>query len=143
MFKGLKDKLTGGAKRLSGRTDLLEAVCAAAALVAGADGSIDDSEVEATIKAVSSNETLNTAFGANEINGCIERMLDRANGGRVGKIGLYKEIDDIAGDAGDGEIVLLTAMDIADADGTVDPAETAVLEKIASKVGLKLSDYDA
>lgn len=143
MFKGLKDKLSGGAKRMSGRTDLLEAVCAGAALVAGADGDIDDSEVEATIKAVTSNETLNTAFGANEINGCIERMIDRANGGRVGKMGLYKEINDIAGSQEDGEIVLLTAMDIADADGSVDPEETKVLEKIASKLGLKLSNYDA
>ena len=142
MFKGLKEKLTGGAKRLSGRTDLLEAVCAAAALVAAADGTVDDSEIEATAKAVSSNETLNTAFGANEIEGCIQRMLDRANGGRVGKMGLYGEITDVAGSMEDGEIVLLTAMDIADADGTVDDAEKAVLEKIASKLGLKLSNYD-
>lgn len=141
MFKGLKDKLTGGAKRLSGRTDLLEAVCSGAALVAAADGTIDDDEIEATIKAVTSNETLNTAFGANEINGCIERMIDRANGGRVGKMGLFKEIDDIAGNSEDGEIVLLTAMDIADADGDVSPEETAILEKIAGRVGLKLANY--
>jgi tellurite resistance protein TerB len=143
MFKGLKEKLSGSAKRMSGRTDLLEAVCAGAALVAAADGDIDDAEVEATIKAVTANETLNTAFAANAINGCIERMLDRANGGRVGKLGLYKEIEDVAGNAEEGEIVLLTAMDIADADGSVDPSEKAVLEKIASKLGLKLSNYDA
>lgn len=141
MFKALKAKLDGSAKRLSGRTDLLEAVCAGAALVAAADGSIDDSEIEATIKAVTANETLNTAFGANEINGCIERMLDRANGGRVGRMGLMKEIDDIAGNQEDGEVVLLTAMDIADSDGEVDPEETAVLEKIAGRLGLKMANY--
>lgn len=142
MFKGLKDKLSGGAKRMSGRTDLLEAVCAGAALVAGADGNIDDSEVEATAKAVVANETLNTAFSPREIEGCIQRMLDRANGGRVGKMGLYNEITDVASSAEDAEIVLLTAMDIADADGSVDPEETVVLEKIAGKLGLKLSNYD-
>lgn len=142
MFKGLKDKLSGGAKRMSGRTDLLEAVCAAAALVAAADGTVDDSEIDATAKAVTANETLNTAFSPREIEGSIQRMLDRANGGRVGKMGLYKEIDDVAGNAEDSEIVLLTAMDIADADGEVSPEETAVLEKIAGKLGLKLSNYD-
>ena len=142
MFKGLKDRLAGGAKRMSGRTDLLEAVCAAAALVAAADGNVDDSEIDATAKAVSANETLNTAFSPREIEGSIQRMLDRANGGRVGKMGLYKEIEDVAGSAEDGEIVLLTAMDIADADGSVDDAEKAVLEKIAGKLGLKLANYD-
>jgi len=142
MLKGLKEKLSGGAKRMSGRTDLLEAVCAAAALVAAADGSVDDSEINATAKAVTANETLNTAFSAREIEGSIQRMLDRANGGRVGKMGLYKEIGDVADNAEDGEIVLLTAMDIADADGEVSPEEKAVLEKIAGKLGLKLSNYD-
>lgn len=142
MFASLKEKLTGGAKRLSGRTDLLEAVCAGAALVAAADGDIDDSEVEATIKAVTSNETLNTAFDARSIEGCIMRMIDRSNGGRVGKMGLYKEIDDVASNAEDAEVVLLTAMDIADADGSVSPEETAVLEKIAGKLGLKLANYN-
>ena len=142
MFKGLKEKLSGGAKRMSGRTDLLEAVCAAAALVAAADGEIDDAEVDATAQAVTANETLNTAFSAREIEGSIQRMLDRANGGRVGKMGLYKEIEDVAGSAEEGEIVLLTAMDIADADGDVSPEEKTVLEKIAGKLGLKLADYD-
>lgn len=141
MFKGLKDKLSGGAKRMSGRTDLLEAVCAGAALVAAADGTIDDSEVEATAKAVMANETLNTAFDARAIEGCIQRMIDRANGGRVGKMGLFKEIDDIASNAEEAEIVLLTAMDIADADGSVSPEETAVLERIAGRLGLKVSSY--
>ena len=41
MFAKMKEKLAGGAKRMQGRTDLLEAVCASAALVAAADGSID------------------------------------------------------------------------------------------------------
>lgn len=143
MFKGLKEKLSGGAKRMSGRTDLLEATTAAAALVAAADGSIDDSEIDATAKAVTANETLNTAFSAREIEGSIQRMLDRANGGRVGRMGLYKEIEDVAGKPEEAEIVLLTAMDIADADGEMDPQEKAVLDKIASKLGLNMANYDA
>ena len=141
MFRGLKERLSGGAKRMSGRTDLLEAVTAGAALVAAADGKIEADEIEATAKAVMSNETLITAFSPKEIEGSIQRMIDRANGGRVGQMGLYKEIDDISGVSDDAEVVLLTAMDIADADGSVDPAETAVLEKIAGRCGHKLSSY--
>lgn len=141
MLKALKDRLSGGANRLQGRTDLLEAVCASAALTAAADGSIDDSEIEATIKAVTANEALNTAFDARQIEGCMQRMLDRAGGGRVGQMNLMKELDDIAGATDDSEMVFLTALDIADADGEVDPAEQAMIEKIAKRLGLNASAY--
>lgn len=141
MIGKLKNILSGGHNRLAGRTDLLEAVCAAAALVAAADGTIDDSEIEATAKAVSANEALNTAFEPRQIEGCIQRMLDRANGGRVGKMGLYKEIDDVSANADDAELVVLTALDIAEADGTVDPAEEQVMQNIAKRLGLKLDEY--
>ncbi|MCG7492405.1 tellurite resistance TerB family protein [Thalassobius sp. Cn5-15] len=143
MFGKLKEKLSGGAKRMSGRTDLLEAVCASAALVAAADGDIDDIEIEATANAVTANKVLKDSFSTREIEACIDSMLARAQGRRVGKIGLWKEIEDVAGNHEDSEIVLLTAMDIADADGEVDPAEIKVLEKLADKLSLKLSDYDA
>ena len=142
MFKGLKSKLGGSAKRLSGRTDLLEAICAASALVAAADGSVDDSEIDAAIKSVTSNESLNTAFSNTEITGCIEKMLDRAAGGRVGRRALMKEIEDVQASADEGEIVLLTALDIADADGEIDDKERKVLDDIASVFGLKVSNYE-
>lgn len=141
MLKALKDRLSGGANRLQGRTDLLEAVCASAALTAAADGSIDDSEIEATIKAVTANEALNTAFDARQIEGCMQRMLDRAGGGRVGQMNLMKELDDIASNSDDSEMVFLTALDIADADGEIDPAEQAMIDKIAKRLGLNAASY--
>ncbi|MEM7602858.1 MAG: TerB family tellurite resistance protein [Verrucomicrobiota bacterium] len=142
MFKNIQAKLMGGAKRMSGRTDMLEAVCAACAWTAAADGSIDDSEIDQSVKAVTSNETLNTAFGAREIEGCMERMIDRANGGRMGIRGLQKEIEDIKSNAEDAEMVLLAAMDVADADGNMDDDEVKVLEKIAKLLGLNFANYD-
>ncbi|APZ53718.1 tellurite resistance TerB family protein [Salipiger abyssi] len=141
MLAKLKERLSGGANRLQGRTDLLEAVCASAALVAAADGSIDDSEIEGAVKAVTANEALNTAFDARQIEGCMQRMLDRAGGGRVGQMTLMKELDDIASNTDDAEMVLLTAMDIADADGTVDETERAMIDKIAKRLGLKAESY--
>jgi tellurite resistance protein TerB len=141
MLGKLKERLSGGANRLQGRTDLLEAVCASAALVAAADGSVDDSEIEATIKAVTANEALNTAFDARQIEGCMQRMLDRASGGRVGQMNLMKELDDINGNTDDSEMVFLTALDIADADGEIDPSEQAMIEKIAKRLGLNAASY--
>lgn len=141
MLKALKNKLSGGANRLQGRTDLLEAVCAAAALVAAADGSVDDSEISATVTAVTANEALNTAFDARQIEGAIQRMLDRAGGGRVGRMNLMKELDDISGNSDDAETCLLTALDIADADGEMDDDEKRVIADIAKRLGLNLSTY--
>ncbi|MGI3168427.1 tellurite resistance TerB family protein [Pseudooceanicola sp. C21-150M6] len=141
MLKMLKERMAGGANRLQGRTDLLESVCASAALVAAADGSVDDSEIEATIKAVTANEALNTAFDARQIEGCMQRMLDRAGGGRVGQMNLMKELDDIAGNTDDAEMTFLTALDIADADGEVDASEKAMIDKIGKRLGLNPSNY--
>jgi tellurite resistance protein TerB len=139
MFAKMKEKLAGGAKRMQGRTDLLEAICAACALVAAADGDVDDAELEATVKAVTANENLRVAFKPNEIEACIDKMLQRASGGRVGRMNLMKELDDIPQD--DGEMVLLSALDIAEADGNIDDDEMVVIEKIAGKFGLKASTY--
>jgi len=139
MFAKMKEKLAGGAKRMQGRTDLLEAVCAACALVAAADGTVDDSELEATVKSVTANENLRVAFKPNEIEICIDKMLQRANGGRVGRMNLMKELSDIPQE--DGEMVLLSALDVAEADGNIDDDEMAVIDKIAAVYGLKAASY--
>jgi len=139
MFAKMAEKLAGGAKRMQGRTDLLEAVCASAALVAAADGDIDDSEIEAALKAVKANENLRLAFKETEIGICMDKMLDRANGGRVGRMNLMKEIGEIP--EADGEMVLLAALDIAEADGDIDDDEMKVIAKIAGVFGLKAEAY--
>ena len=137
-----KKKLADSVKKLSGNTDFLEAVCAGAALVACADGDISDTEVETTIKTVSSNPTLNAAFSQSQIGATIDTMLKRAQAGRTGRVGLYKEIDDIASNDDMKEIVYLCALDVAEAEGGIDPTEQAVLNKIASKLSLDPKKYD-
>lgn len=141
MLSFLKDKFSGASKRLSGRTDLLEAVCASAALVAAADGSIDDDEIVATSRAVAANKVLKDAFDTRTIEATIDTMLKRAEGGRVGQAGLMKEIAEASSNHEDAELIMFTALDIAEADGEISPEETAMMEKIASKLGLKLSDF--
>ncbi|MBM7323939.1 tellurite resistance TerB family protein [Agrobacterium sp. S2] len=136
MFKSLVgDK----AKKFSGKTDFLEAVCAASALVATADGDLDDSELLAAVAAVKSNAALSGAFDARAIETTMDKMCSRAVG-RVGKAGLFKEIEDIKADHDMSETVLLVALDVADSGGISDD-EKAVLSKIASTVGLDLAKY--
>lgn len=141
MFSSLKQKLSGGVNKYSGRKDFLEAVCAAAALVAAADGEISDDEVAQTVKAVSSNASLSAAFKPVEIERTADLMLKRAQGGRVGRAGLYKEIGDVTNDHEMSETVLLSALDVAD-HGGIDDKEKDVLAKIASTLGLDLKNYD-
>lgn len=143
MFGKFKSKFTGSVNKFSGNKDFLEAVCAACALVAAADGELEDAEIAQTIKGIASNPALAGAFPTREIEQTADAMCKRAQGGRVGRAGLYKELEDIAADKDKAETVLLTALDVADSDGQVEPEEKKVLEKIAQTFGLNLANYDA
>jgi len=69
-------------------------------------------------------------------------MPELAQAGHVGRAGVFKEIEDIANDHDMAETVLLTALDVADSDGQVEPEEKVILDKIATKLGLSLANYD-
>lgn len=132
-------KAEAAVQKFSGRTDFLEAVCASAALVAGADGEIEDSEVDAAVKAVKANKALAQGFDQQTIDRTINTMLDRAGGGRVGRSGLRKEIMEVSKDPELAEAVILTALDVAEADGEIEPAEQKLLESLAKDMGVDLA----
>ena len=132
-------KAEAAVQKFSGRTDFLEAVCASAALIAAADGEIEDSEVDAAVKAVKANKALAQGFDQQTIDRTINAMLERAGGGRVGRSGLRKEIMEVAKDHEMAEAVILTALDVAEADGEVEPAEQKLLENLAKDLGIDLA----
>lgn len=135
MFKKLLgDKL----KKYSGQKDFLEAVCAACALVASADGDVSDAEIEATIKAIMSNAVLSANYNSREIEQCAEAMLKRAQGGRMGRMGLMREIEEACSDADKAEAIVLAALDVAEGDGNIDEKEMAVLNKIGTTAGVDI-----
>lgn len=141
MFGMFKKKAEDSVNKLSGRTDLLEAICAAGAYIAAADGEIEDKEVEALVKAVKANSTLTKAYDARAIDAAVNKMLDIAQGGtRVGKMNLMKEIREGAKTSEDAELVVLVALDVSDADGENEPAEIEAAKKIARELGV---NYDA
>lgn len=132
-------KAEAAVQKFSGRTDFLEAVCAAAALIAAADGEIEDSEVKATVKAVKANKSLAGGFDQAAIEACVNKMLDRAGGGRVGRMGLWEEISEVSKDAELAQAVVLTALDVAEGDGEIEPEEKVVLEKLAKTLSVDLN----
>lgn len=138
MFGMFKKNAEAAVQKFSGRTDYLEAVCAAAALVAAADGEIEDSEINATMKAVAANKTLQSGFDSKLIEQTMEKMLTRAQGGRVGRAGLWTEIEEVVKDADMAEAVVLTALDVAEGDGEIEPAEKAVLDRLAKTANVDL-----
>ena len=144
MFGIFKEKMKGAASRMSGRTDLLEATCAACALTASADGDIKDNEVTAMIEGLTNHPTLSAAFKPSQIEQCADGMLKRAKGGLMGRRGLQKEIEQAVGKStsDDLELILCIAIDLARADGEgVGAEEMKVLGGIATTLRLDLRSY--
>lgn len=142
---GIFDRFTKAAqdsyKKLDGRKDALEAVCSACALVAGHDGDISDKEVDTTINLIKNNSKLSASFDIRVIEQTADVMFERAKGGRSGRHGLWKEIDEVAKDPEIAEIVFIAALDVADQDGISD-GERKVLGDIAKRLGLNPANYE-
>lgn len=140
MFKNLWSTVTGGANKIAGRTDLAEAALAGSALVVYADDKAEDDELSSAMRSVLACKVLADNFTSTQLEQTFEKMLKRAEGGRVGRMGLLTEIGEVASNQEDAEVVLLTALEVADAGGIGDK-EKVVLEKIAAKLNLKLANY--
>jgi tellurite resistance protein TerB len=138
-----KERLQGAASRFSGKTDLLEATCASCALVAAADGDIEDEELVATLEALTNHPTLSAAFSNTQIETTANAMFKRAKGGAMGRIGLMKEIEEARSKStsDDLELILAVAIDVSRSDGEMEPAEMKVLEKIAASLRLDLRSF--
>lgn len=147
MFGALKKAFKAGAKEVqadySQNKDYLEAVCAAAALVAMADGEIEDSERSKVVRVLGNHQTLGKMYQQNVIEQTAETMFKRARD-FSGRQALARELDDIKGrDAGAMcEDVYLIALDVAHADGELEAAEADVLKKIASRLGVDPARFD-
>jgi tellurite resistance protein TerB len=144
---GIFGKIFGKAEatvnRVAGRSDLLEAMCAGAALAAAADGNIDDKEILDAIQIVVNNETVGKAFPQPQIEQAMNKQIARANGGFSGKAALWKEIGDVARNPEDAEAVYLIVLDVVHSDGSVAAAEQAVLDKLAKTLGINPAQYAA
>lgn len=124
--------------RVAGRTDLLEAVAAGAALIAAADGDISDDEVKTAINVIKNNDVLSKAFSQVQIDNAIGAQIDRAKGGFSGRRKLWQEIEEVAKDPADAETVALIVLDVAWADNSVSTEEQAVIDKVGSTLKIDM-----
>lgn len=149
MFGAIKSAFKAGAKasatelqaKYSENKDFLEAVCAGVALVAAADGEIEDSEVGAVQRLVGSNEKISAIYQPHQISEVSTKMLALAKTAS-GKQSLARQLDDIKGNVTMCEDVYLIATDIAYADGELEPAEKETLAKIAKRLNVDVSKFD-
>jgi tellurite resistance protein len=149
MFGAIKSAFKAGAKasatelqaKYKENIDFLEAVCAGVALVAAADGEIEDAEVGAVQRLVSSNDKISACYQPHQISEVSTKMLALAKT-QSGKQSLARQLDDIKGNATMCEDVYLIALDIAYADGELEPAEKETLAKIAKRLNVDVSKFD-
>lgn len=143
MFGSLK-KIVGAAAgqakaQYQGNKDFLEACCAVVALVAYADGQLEQEERTKALQIVSNHATLSKIYRPNDIEATLETMLKRADT-HSGRFQLMREIQDVRGKEplSMGEDAWLIGLDIAFADGELEAPEVTVLNKIATTLGLDL-----
>jgi tellurite resistance protein len=143
MFAKLKERMTGGVSKMSGKLDLLEGIAAMSALVSCADGDIEDSEVEAVINSLAAHDTLSQAFTSSQMEAAVNKQFQRAKGGMAGKLGLKKEIDEAKSKntSEEMEMALMIAIDVAMSDGEMEAPEKKVLDDLAKRLGFNLSAY--
>ena len=143
MFGKLKEMLGSGAKKLAGRTDPLEGICAASALVMAADGDISDDEVETLVVSFQNHAIIGSAFKANEIEAAVDKQLSRARKGMAGKLGLKKEIEEAASknSSDEMEMLFMIVLDVATADGNITASERTAIDQVGKMVGFSASAY--
>ena len=148
MFGSLKKAFGAGAKEIkaeySENKDFLEAVLAASALVAAADGDIEETERRKVISVVSNHATLSKLYASNVIESTADTMFKRAKDAS-GRNQLARELDDVKNRPGGqqmAEDAYLIALNIAGADGELEPQEAEVLKKIAARLNVDTSKFD-
>lgn len=138
MLNLLRAKLTGGAQRIAGKTDLLEGGAAMTVLTAMADGDLTDTEAETALERLLGHDTLSAAFKPAQIEAAFDKQAQRARKGLSGKLALKREIDDLTSKATDEdrEMMLAISLDVAMADGDISAPERKVLDEMAKRLGL-------
>lgn len=148
IWNAIKSAVSSGAREINkeyGKTpDFLNAVAASAALVANADGSIEDAERTKTISLIRNHSTLSKLYSGDQIETTVDRML-KLSKDLSGKQELARAIDKICGLEGGkvmAEDVYLIAADIAASDGSVGEEEEKVLAKIATRLSVDTKKFE-
>jgi tellurite resistance protein TerB len=142
MLGALLNKFKPVANKYNGRRDVLEAMCAAMALGAAADGNVSDDEIANAIDTAKASPILAASFTQSEIETEIDRQLKRVKT-MSGRVQLQRELDDCAKmDQNIREDIFLAAYDIVAGDGNIEPKEREALNKIAGRLNVDPKKFD-
>jgi tellurite resistance protein TerB len=142
MFGMFKKKVAAASATLHKveNRDLMEAIVAGAILVAYADGDCSAEELTKLQGIIESNDNLKH-FGS-EIGTTIDKYAAMfESGARLARVKLMKELEDVKGDESQKIEAFIIAIEIADADGSIDDNEYKVLKDIGKAFGLNPDSY--
>lgn len=140
---GLKNKILGilkSIKKIENKA-AFQATVACAVRVAAADGSIDDSELDLLEKLLKGSPMLANFSG--EIDAEMGKWVGVFTGGgrRSATLQVNNLLEEIKNNKEQSEQVLVTIIDVADADGNIDESEVAVIRDVAARLGLDANKY--
>jgi tellurite resistance protein TerB len=119
--------------------DFRDAILAICAMVAAADGSIDQSERDKVKRLIMSNEAL-SHFTPSELGKQFEAYIPKALD-EFAVLDLEKIVGKLRGKADEADMAVKIALIIANADGVFADSEKAVVRTIIKKLALNASDY--
>ena len=119
-------------KKLS--KDLVEGVISGSLLVAFADGTCDDEEINSLTDLLEAEESF--AAWATEVPALIDRYSKKLRAGyKLGKLSALRELGDLKGNSADAELCFACIETVAD-NGGISDEERAVLKEIAGALGV-------
>lgn len=136
--KGAKAATESVRADLEGNKDFLEGVCAGIALVAAADGDIEEEEKKMALKAVTGHAVLGKLYKEAQITECLTTMFNVA-GTASGKLRLNREIAEVKDRLNDRaalEDIIAIMADVSSSDGEFEEKEMKIIASVATKLGL-------
>lgn len=150
IFGALKQAFVSGTKELNkeyGKTEnFLNAVCASCALVAYADGTLEDSEKKKAIEVLTGHNQLSSLYQRAQIESALNNALSHAQTAS-GKQELARQLDSVLtlpNGPQMAEDVYLVAVDVASSNSNGKPGddETRVLGKLANRLHVDPSKFE-
>jgi tellurite resistance protein TerB len=119
--------------------DFRNAILATCALVAAADGTIQDEEKAKVKKLIMGNEAL-SHFKAADLGAQFESYVEKALD-EFAALDLERVLGKLRGKADEADMCVKIGLIIANADGVFEPSEKKVMVDIIKKLGLQPADY--
>lgn len=138
MFGALKKAFGAGVAEVSAarseNTDVLEAYIAAAALMATADGEVEEAEKSKTVKILSQAKDLKGLFSVDQIEKQFDMMCKKAvtGSGKQELIGEFEDLKRMTDSQRLRDNIYLFAKDVCMADGQMEEAEAKRLAIVAN-----------